>query len=133
MMARFADTFYYLALLNPQDAWHKRVTAMAETLKGSLVTTAWVLTEVADALSAPEHRAGLVEFLDSLRLDPESLVIPASQDLFEQGIELYRARLDKDWPLTDCISFVVMREHEIADALTGDHHFAQAGFRILLR
>jgi predicted nucleic acid-binding protein len=53
--------------------------------------------------------------------------------LFDQGFELYARRLDKDWSLTDCISFVVMREHGLTHALTGDHHFEQAGFRILLK
>jgi predicted nucleic acid-binding protein len=54
-------------------------------------------------------------------------------DLYEAGIELYRARADKDWSLTDCISFVVMEERGIADALTGDRHFEQAGFQAMLK
>ena len=48
-------------------------------------------------------------------------------------MDLYDSRNDKQWSLTDCISFVVMQDYEITDALTGDHHFEQAGFRALLR
>jgi len=59
--------------------------------------------------------------------------LPASQELFERGLNLYRQRPDKDWSLTDCISFVVMREHGVTKALTADRHFEQAGFAILLR
>ena len=71
-------------------------------------------------------------FLDVLLDDPTVTIIPASHDLFREGLFLYSRRRDKDWPLTDCISFVVMEDEEIHDALTGDHHFEQAGFRILL-
>ena len=52
---------------------------------------------------------------------------------FDEGVRLYVARPDKDWSLTDCISFVVMRERGITEALTGDRHFEQAGFVALLK
>jgi predicted nucleic acid-binding protein len=60
-------------------------------------------------------------------------IVPPSRQLFEQGIEFYGRRPDKAWSLTDCISFVVMDEQGIQDALTGDHHFEQAGYRALLK
>ncbi len=97
------------------------------------VTTAWVLTEVADALAAPAHRLVFVSLLQGLERNPAVTIIPAGQDLFEQGIRLYTKRPDKDWPLTDCISFVVMKQMKLTEALTGDRHFEQAGFRALLR
>jgi predicted nucleic acid-binding protein len=53
--------------------------------------------------------------------------------LFETGVSLYASRTDKEWSLTDCISFTVMSQYGIRDALTGDRHFEQAGFRALLR
>jgi hypothetical protein len=59
--------------------------------------------------------------------------VPASRELFDSGWALYQDRPDKDWSLTDCISFVAMRERGIIEALTGDHHFEQAGFRALLK
>jgi hypothetical protein len=128
----FADTFYYIALLSHRDARHDRVAALAESLDSPTVTTAWVLTEVGDALAAPAERPRFVGLLDALREDPDCTVVPASQELFDRGVQLYRERPDKDWSLTDCISFVVMREHGLTEALTGDHHFDQAGFTILL-
>jgi predicted nucleic acid-binding protein len=54
-------------------------------------------------------------------------------NLFDRGVELYDARPDKHWSLTDCISFVAMQDHGISEALTGDRHFEQAGFVALMR
>ena len=132
MNALFADTFYYLALLSRDDATHERAVEVSRTVLAGTVTTAWVLTEVADALAAPAQRGAFLTLLNSLRADPNVVIVPPSDDLFQRGISLYGERLDKDWSLTDCISFVVMRDHGVAEALTGDHHFEQAGFRILL-
>jgi hypothetical protein len=129
----FADTFYYLAVINADDAAHDRAIRASDRMSGQMVTTAWVLTEVADALAAPERRADFLALWETLRRDPEVTMVPASEDLFEAGVDLYARRPDKDWSLTDCISFVVMRDRGITEALTGDHHFEQAGFVALLK
>jgi hypothetical protein len=129
----FADTFYYLALLNEDDEAHAKILTIAEHMVGRTVTTAWVLTEVADALAAPGERGEFMRLLETLRASPRCTIVPAAQDLFDEGVALYGQRSDKEWSLTDCISFVVMREHGITDALTGDHHFEQAGFKALLK
>jgi len=71
--------------------------------------------------------------LELLQETTEVRIIPPSADLFERGVELYRQRSDKDWSLTDCISFVVMADEKITEALTGDRHFEQAGFYALLK
>jgi predicted nucleic acid-binding protein len=97
-----------------------------------LVTTAWVLTEVGDALAAPANRQGFLDLLSMLQNNPQVSIVPCASDLFARGIALFSSRMDKAWTLTDCISFVVMREYGISEALTGDHHFEQAGFNILL-
>ena len=68
-----------------------------------------------------------------LRIDPEVRIIAVSGELYNKGWNLYAARMDKGWSLTDCISFVVMSDKSLTDALTGDHHFEQAGFNILLK
>lgn len=132
MKALFADSFYYLALANRRDSAHRRALRQAESLAAPIVTTAWVLTEVANSMSRARDRAGFSTLLQLIRADAEVTIIPASQDLFERGINLYR-RPDKDWSLSDCISFVVMKERRLTEALTGDHHFEQAGFRALLK
>ena len=132
MSALFADTFYFLALLNGRDKNHADA-ARYDDAQPFLVTTAWVLTEVGDALSAPENRRAFLALLELLQETTEVRIIPPSADLFERGVELYRQRSDKDWSLTDCISFVVMADEKITEALTGDRHFEQAGFYALLK
>ena len=129
----FADTFYFIALINPNDASHVVAVATAQTLRASLVTTSWVLTELADALASPGNREACVGFVDDLREQSQCVILPATQELFDAGFELYRGRPDKDWSLTDCISFRVMKSRNISKALTGDHHFEQAGYIALLK
>jgi uncharacterized protein len=128
----FADAFYFVALLNRADQFHRKAIAAAQRLRNDIVTTEWVLAEVADALAGPTNRLTVAAFLRDLGEDPNVVMVRASSDWFERGLKLYEQRPDKDWPLTDCISFAVMTEEKMTDALTGDHHFAQAGFRTLL-
>jgi hypothetical protein len=128
----FADAFYFLALLNKADYAHARALPFKAAGR-PLITTTWVLTEVGDAFCAVENRGLFLELLEMLQAMPDAKIIPASEELFERGVELFRQRADKDWPLTDCISFVAMKDEGITEALTGDKHFEQAGFRILLK
>jgi len=132
MKTWFADTFYFLVILNPTDAAHHRALDVTRGLRVRIFTTTWVLTEVADAM-APKNRQRFSALLRLLQSNPASQLIPASQGLFDRGVELYENRPDKGWSLTDCISFVVMQDRGITDALTGDHHFEQAGFRAMLK
>jgi predicted nucleic acid-binding protein len=133
MIVRFADTFYFLALGNPGDPAHPRALALAAKPSGTLLTTAWVLTEVGDALSAPSNRAAFLRLYQRLQTSKAIEIVPPGPELFDRGLALYAARPDKGWSLTDCISFVVMSDRGLTDALTGDHHFEQAGFRAVLR
>jgi uncharacterized protein len=129
----FADAFYFIALLNPADHHHAVAVAASEVLNEPLVTTRYVLVEVADALSAPASRRRVATFLRKIDADPQILVVPLDEDTFTRGLHLFEQRPEKAWSLTDCISFVVMTDRGLTDALTGDHHFEQAGFRALLR
>ncbi len=128
----FADSFYFVALLNRADQFHGKATAAAQQLRGDILTTEWVLAEVADALAASINRLAVAAFIRDLSEDPNFTIVRASSDWFERGLQIYEQRPDKDWSLTDCISFAVMKDEKLSDALTGDHHFAQAGFRPLL-
>jgi predicted nucleic acid-binding protein len=128
----FADTFYYLALLNPGDAAHERAMALTAQGKGTLLTTRWVLTEVGDAMAAPQYRQRFVNLVRAIESDADTTIVPTTDELFHKGVMLFGERPDKTWPLTDCISFVAMREFDVREALTGDHHFEQAGFTALL-
>jgi hypothetical protein len=129
----FADSFYFLALLNPKDAAHDKAAALSLSFRGQMVTTEWVITEVADAMAAPGNRRLFESFFAELTANPDITVLWSNEALFQRGLRLYFNHKDKDWPLTDCLSFVVMREMRIKDALTADRHFEQAGFRALLR
>ena len=133
MTGYFADTHYYVALVSHDDVDHRRAIELSRRLPGRMITTAWVLTELGDALSASPRRDTFLDLLQGLCANPTLTIVPPTQELFDRGIELYGRRRDKDWSLTDCISFVVMREQGITEALTGDHHFEQAGFHALLK
>ena len=130
---RFADTAYFLAPLNRQDEWHERAVRLSQRREGPLLTTVWVLLEVGDALAVGPNRQWFPEWVDSLLASAHLEIIPASNDWFFRGLALYRGRPDKEWSLTDCISFVVMGERGLTEALTSDHHFEQAGFSVLLK
>lgn len=129
----FADTFYYLAFLSPSDEAHERTAAFTQDYDGKMLTTEWVLTEVADGLASTATRNACAAFIDSIGRDADVIIIPATSALFSAGLLLYRNRKDQAWSLTDCISFVVMEREGLREALTGDHHFEQAGYRALLR
>jgi len=133
MKAVFADTFYYIALLDANDSAHDRAVSATRELNSLTVTTAWVLLELGNALSASRHRTVFARFLDLLRANPNVIIYEAEKEFFDLGVEMYRDREDKEWSLTDCISFVVMRREDLFEALTGDRNFEQAGFRALLR
>ena len=123
MRTVFADSFYWLALANRNDAAHHRAIQFAANYSGNSITTEWVLTEVCDGLASARRRH-LIERLRTLWQNHERLtIIEASHQRFEHGIDLYCSRLDKEWSLTDCISFIVMEQYGLSEAVTGDHHF----------
>jgi predicted nucleic acid-binding protein len=131
--ATFLDTVHILALVNPADQWHARAVAWSAAISGSILTTGAVLVEVADALCRRDRRRRAAAIIEDLRKDPVVRCVPVDDPLLERGLAFYQSRGDKDWSLTDCISFVVMADGGIRDALTADEHFQQAGFRALLR
>ena len=128
----FADTSFLLALTNRRDTYHSAARALAAKLQSPMVTTSWVLVELANALSKTSLRLQFSSSLERLKSHPRVEIVPADNDWFERGVQLYAARPDKEWSLTDCISFQVMTEKGLTDALTADHHFLQAGFNALL-
>jgi predicted nucleic acid-binding protein len=134
MRTVFADTYYFLALLNATDQAHARAVAFTSGYQGRLITTEWVLIELADALaSSAQGRAEFLSTRTDLLADADAVIVPCEQALLDEGIRLYAQRQDKKWSLTDCISFVVMQREGITEALTGDHHFEQGGFAALLK
>ncbi len=128
----FADAYYWFALVNPDDEAHDEACTLSQSLSEPVVTTPWVLTEVGDGLHEPANRPTFLRLMAAIAGDSQTTVIPAEQKWFDRGVALFGARLDKKWSLTDCISFAVMQELGLTDALTGDRDFAQAGFRMLM-
>ena len=132
MKAVFADTFYFLALLNRRDPSHQRAIAASRSPGLRIATTEFVLLELADALCKPHQRHDVLSVCNLMATDPSCRLVRASSELLARGKKLYQERADKEWPLTDCISFVVMQDEGIQEALTADRHFEQAGFKPLL-
>ena len=132
----FLDTAYAIALSSSTDEHHQKALVLADQLEAGgtkLITTRAIILEIGNALSKPTYRKSAVELLESLEQDPSVEIVPITEELCGQAFELYRQRADKEWGMTDCISFIVMSERNLQEALTTDKHFQQAGFKALLR
>lgn len=132
MRMLFADTSFFVAFLNPKDTTHDAAIKHFNRFDRSLLTTAWIIVELGNYLRNTPQRALFPALVEEPRANPCVLVNPADDLSLEAGINIYARRPDKPWSLTDCISFVVMREEGLSEALTTDHHFEQAGFKALL-
>lgn len=129
----FVDSGFLLALAQPTDALHFRATSWANILSEPLLVTEYILCETVNNLSKPANRPRAHRIMEMVSNDANYMVVQASSRLFAAGLQLHRARLDKEWSLTDCISFHLMRERGLVRALAYDVHFDQAGFEALLR
>jgi len=132
----FLDAAYAIALSAPNDQYHDRAELLTEQLEVEgtrLITTRGVVLEIGNALAKLRYRSASVELLSSLEEDPNVEIIPISEPLYKRALHLYQERPDKEWGITDCISFTVMQDRGVPEALTTDEHFQQAGFRALLR
>ncbi len=127
------DTAFVQALLNQRDQYHAQARAFLPRVRAAseVWVTEAVLTEVGNALSS-SNRAGAVTFIRQCYQTANIRVVSVDAILLGQALDLYRARPDKAWGLTDCISFVVMQRQSLIDAVTTDNHFIQAGYRALL-
>ncbi|MEH2317663.1 type II toxin-antitoxin system VapC family toxin [Nostoc sp.] len=131
----FVDTFYWIALANPRDAWHVRTQDIHKSLmQTKLITTDEVLTEFVNYFSTAGRytRSGIFKLAQSILQNDRVQVIPQTRESFLGGLALYSQRFDKGYSLTDCISMHTMRQLEIIEVLTHDKHFTQEGFAILL-
>jgi predicted nucleic acid-binding protein len=132
----FLDTAYAYALINTRDQWHEKAVVWQERLateRKLLLSTEFILLEIADGLAAVQYHKHAVQIINLLKENPFVEIVSLSSELLEEAFKLYKKRMDKGWGLTDCTSFIVMKRYGIIDALTTDEHFQQAGFRALLR
>ncbi len=131
----FLDTVYAVAIASDSDLLHERAILLSEQLEKErtrLITTQAVLLEIGNMLAKKRFRMAAIEILAGLESDPSVEIIPLSAERYCKAFSLYKSRPDKEWGLIDCLSFTVMEERGIKEALTGDVHFEQAGYHALL-
>jgi predicted nucleic acid-binding protein len=135
MRAVFADTCYWIALLNPKDQTHDIAVDVSKGLSSSkIITTEEVLTELLNYFSArgPYFRSAAAKLVERMQGGRSIQILPQTREDFLAGLRLYQARPDKGYSLTDCISMEVMRREGLSEVLTNDGHFTQEGFTCLL-
>lgn len=131
----FADTFYWIALINPADQYAIDVSRFDTILSsGGVFTTEEILTEVLTFFASDSWlKSRAVETVREILSDPAVRVVHQSHESFASGFDLYAARPDKSYSLTDCISMQTMKREGLTEVLSNDHHFEQEGFRALFR
>jgi len=132
----FADTAYWIALLNRRDSLHLNAYRLqSDLIDSEIVTSEMVLTEFLNHFSrgASGFRIAASTLVDDIYGDPKCRVVPQSAPQFKRALALYRQRADKEWSLTDCASILIMEAEGIHEVLSHDVHFVQAGFNALLR
>ncbi len=129
----FLDTAFIQALLNPRDDYHNQAKQLFPRIRAAseVWITEAIFADVGNALSA-FNRNGAVQFIQQCYRTDNIKVVSVNTELLMQALTLYQSRSDKAWGLTNCISFVVMKQQNLTDAVTGDRHFVQAGFRALM-
>lgn len=129
----FVDTSFVVALVNKNDQHHSLALNQANQFAGKrLITTDAILLEIGNALSRNFKRES-VEIIEDFLTSVDVQVIHLDPALFRKAFDLYKSHSDKSWGLIDCVSFIVMKELGITDALSADRHFEQAGFNILIK
>lgn len=129
----FIDTCFVVGLVLENDQLHAPAIQWADAACSERITTEYVLVEIADTLCTEQSRSMAAKIIRKLRASNQVTIVPASGTLLQRGLTLFERREDKRWSLTDCISFIIMNDYSLEDALTADRHFEQAGFRALLR
>ena len=131
----YVDAAGWIALVNLRDALHTQAVRIYKQRlqeQCQFITASVVLLEVGNWLSPVPLRKLAIDLLHRIQQSSRIEVIHVTPEIYAKGWELYSNRLDKDWGIIDCISFVIMQERNLVEALTSDHHFEQAGFQVLL-
>ena len=132
----FLDTSFIVALENRDDPVHERAKQLDRELIDSqaIIVTHWgILLEIGDGYSRLGRRPKGNFLLAHLMTETAYEVVEITSEVLSAATRLYAERPDKEWGLTDCVSFVIMHQRGLTQALTADEHFAQAGFQALLR
>ena len=132
----FVDTVAWLALVNKSEDLHDAARKVRDRLiqqKAKLITTDFVVVEIANSLARLPLRGVALKLIDFIRTSGTVELVTITPELSEKAYQLYCSRVDKEWGLTDCTSFVVMEMMQMTRAFTADRHFEQAGFSVLLK
>lgn len=129
----FVDTWFIVALINKRDQYHQKAVELAQYLEHHhLITTDAILLEFGNALSS-NYKSEAIQLIETFLTSDDVEVIHLTPDLFREALNFYKQHQDKSYGLVDCVSFVVMKQHHVNQALTFDKHFVQAGFQALMR
>lgn len=136
MKTVFADTGYWIAIVNPNDDLHqisRRITHQLIPFK--IVTSELVFNELLNTFSKQGTllKQAAISLVKKSYHNSNIEIVPQTTELFRTALELYEQRPDQSWSHTDCSSFQIMRQNNILEALAYDKHFEQAGFIPLLR
>jgi len=138
MNGLFIDTSGWGNLFDSSQPYHFQATEIYLSAKAEdqkVITTNYVIVELVSLLISPLRvpRQKIIQFISGLKLSPYLKIIHIDASLDDQAWQFFQKHQDKDWSLVDCSSFVIMNQINIAEALTSDHHFEQAGFIRLLK
>lgn len=124
----FVDTSFLIAMISPRDQSHSAAIEATKRTSAALITSEYVLLELGNYLCRIPDRETFTRTLAHVKAAME--IVWSDEELFEEGVALFASRADKEWSLTDCLSFVIMRRRGVDNAFTLDHHFVQAGFNV---
>ena len=137
MLERFTDTSGWAAWTDSREMFHAQARARFDEVwdqGGLFVTTNYVLAELTALLTRLRiAKKQQIQLFDDLYADPSIEIVHIDPSLDTDARQLWKTHADKNWTLVDCASFVVMSRGKLAEALTSDHHFEQAGFVRLLK
>nr|WP_319540262.1 PIN domain-containing protein [uncultured Methanospirillum sp.] len=134
MRSVFIDTSFVIVIFTPEDRHHKQALEIAHKLFD--YTEIWITDAVIYEIGNSFSKTGkqiIAEFIRDCYSTEQIQVVKTDEPLLMKALTHYSDYLDKDWSLTDCLSFEVMKEKNIAIAYSSDHHFEQAGFQYVLR
>lgn len=131
-MTVFVDTGYFLALMLPQDQWHKLAAKMS-AVDATLVTSSQVIGETITLLQLRGHFSLALDFLQNISNDPDLRIICPDATLQSAAWDEFKKSGGFGASAVDCLSFAIMRKSRISKAYTFDRHFATAGFTITSR
>lgn len=136
MKTVFADTGYWLAMINNRDSLHQKARQLTQEINPiKIITSEMIFSELLDSFSKQGSflKQATINLIYRSYHNPNLEIIPQTPQLFREALNLYHQRLDQRWSHTDCSSFIIMKDYQITEALAYDKHFEQAGYIALLR